>query len=130
MNSHNFGTGGGIQNVFFLSRSSRSPALSLPCCYSRRLDTNLRVARNEGWRKKGGKTERKKKKKNGRNGVPSPSLPAHSPPLHPPFAVLSHSVSSAPSVLSESLSRLFKTHPTLPPGGSSPRLSCSELLLF
>ena len=58
--------------------------------------------------------DRKKKKKSGSNGVPSLSLPEPSPPFHPPFAVFSYSVFSAPSVLSDSLSRLFKTHPTLP----------------
>ena len=76
--------------------------------------------------KKEGK--RKKKKKSGSKGVPSPSLPATppSPLLHPPFAVFSYSIFSAPSVLSERLSRLFKTHLTLPPGGCSPGPSCSE----
>ena len=58
--------------------------------------------------------DRKKKKKSGSNGVPSLSLPEPSPPFHPPFAVFSYSIFSAPSVLSDSLSRLFKTHPTLP----------------
>ena len=59
--------------------------------------------------------DRKKKNKSGSNGVPSLSLPEPSPPFHPPFAVFSYSIFSAPSVLSERLSRLFKTHSTLPP---------------
>ena len=63
--------------------------------------------------KKGGKKERKRRRVEATEFLLR--LYLHPPPFHPPFAVFSYSIFSAPSVLSERLSRLFKTHPTRPP---------------
>ena len=63
--------------------------------------------------KKGGKKERKRRRVEATEFLLR--LYLHPPPFHPPFAVFSYSIFSAPSVLSERLSRLFKTHPTRSP---------------